>query len=60
MLFLEQDITRKEQVDQKITRWSFGAGDSKKYKFEAIWDSAVYVNKIKGYLPGLYYLIAWK
>ena len=28
---------------------------------EAIWDSAVYANKLElGHLPGLYYLVAWK
>ena len=37
------------------------AGNSKKYKVEAIWDSIVYANKLEsGQLPGLYYLIAWK
>ena len=38
----------------------FEAGESEEYKVEAIWNSAVYVNKAKGHLPGLYYLVAWK
>ena len=60
MLLLEQDITRKERVDEKITELDFEAGDSKKYKVEAIWDSAVYARKLEGHLLGLYYLVAWK
>ena len=38
----------------------FEAGNSKEYKAETIWNSAVYVNKAEGHLPGLYYLVAWK
>ena len=38
----------------------FKAGNSKKDKVKAIWDSAVYANERKGHLPGLYYLIVWK
>ena len=36
----------------------FEAGNSKKYKVQAIWDSAVYTNKAEGHLLGFYYLIA--
>ena len=57
---LEQDTTRKERVDKKITQLEFEAGNSKEYKMEAIQDIAVYANKAKGYLPGLYYLVIWK
>ena len=58
---LEQDTTRKEQVYEKLTELDFEAGDSEEYEVKAIWDSAVYANKLKsGYLPGLYYLVAWK
>ena len=60
MLLLEQDATKKEQIDKKVTKLEFKAGNSKKYKVEAIWDSAVYANKTKGQLPGLYYLVSWK
>ena len=56
MLLLEEDTTKKEQVDKNMTK--FEAGNSENYKLEVIWDSAVYVNKIKGYLLGLYYLVA--
>ena len=38
----------------------FDANDNKKYKIEAIKDSAVYIKKTEKYLPGLYYLIFWK
>ena len=35
--------------------------DSKKYKVGAIWDSAVYTNKLEfGPLLDFYYLLAWK
>ena len=47
-------------MDKNITEWEFEAGNSKEYKMEAIWDCAVYANKAKGYLPSLYYLVAWK
>ena len=60
MLLLEQDITKKEWVDKKVTKLEFKAGDSKKYKVEAISDNAVYAKEAEGHLPGLYYLVAWK
>ena len=60
MLLLEQNITKKEQIDKKVIKLKFETGKSKKYKVEAILDSAVYVNKTKGYLSGLYYLLAFK
>ena len=34
------------------------AGDNKEYKVKIIWDSAIYANKAKSHLPGLYYLVA--
>ena len=58
---LEQDTTWKERVNKKVTELDFEAGNSKEYKVEAIWDSAVYTVESKsGHLPGLYYLVAWK
>ena len=58
---LEQNKIKKEQADKRIKELEFEAGNSKEYKVEAIWDSAVYVSKLKSsQLPGLYYLIAWK
>ena len=61
VLLLEQDTTRKEQVDKRVKELEFEAGNSKKYKVETIWDRAVYANELElGQLPGLYYLVAWK
>ena len=57
---LEQDTTKKERVDEKVTELDFEAGNSKVYKVEAIRDSAVYARELEGHLPGLYYLVAWK
>ena len=47
-------------MDKKVTELDFEAGNSKEYKVETIWDSAVYARKSKGYLSGFYYLVAWK
>ena len=59
VLLLEQETTKKEWVDKRVAELE--TGKSKKYKVEAIWDSAVYTAKSKsGQLPGLYYLVAWK
>ena len=58
MLLLEQDTTKKGRVNKKIMELE--ANNSKEYKMEAIWNSAVYTNKAEGYLPGLYYLVGWK
>ena len=59
MSLLEQDITKKERMDKKVTKLELEAGNSKEYKIEAIWDSAVYAKKVKGNLPSPYYLVAW-
>ena len=57
---LEQDTTKKKQVDG-IPELDSGNMDSKEYKLEAIWDSAVYANELESsYLSGFYYLVAWK
>ena len=57
---LEQDTTRKEQVDKKMTEMDFEVDNSREYEVEAIWNSAVYTKKSESHLPGLYYLVAWK
>ena len=44
-------------MDKKVMELEFEAADSKKYKVEAIWNSAVYANKEESHLSGLYYLI---
>ena len=38
----------------------FDAGNDKTYKFDGIWNSAVYARKLIGQLLGLYYLVSWK
>ena len=55
---LEQNITKKGRV-KKILKLDTSNNNSKKYKLEAIWDSAVYIKKSEsGYLLGFYYLLA--
>ncbi len=61
MLLLEQDITKNGWVDKTTSRLEFGSDDNgKKYKFEVIHDSAVYVRESESHLPGFYYLVSWK
>ena len=60
MLLLEQDITRKEWVDENGTKLDAGDNKGNKYKVKAICDSAVYARELAGHLPGLYYLVSWK
>ena len=57
VLLLEQETTKKKQIDKRVTELK--AGNSKEYKVEAISDSAVYASKSEsGQLPCLYYLVA--
>ena len=56
MLLLEQDTTRKGQVDETI-KLELETNDDEEYKVERIQHSAVYVIELEaGHLPGLYYL----
>ena len=58
MSLLEQNITRKRQIDKKKAKQlEFEAGgNNKEYKIESICDSAVYTKKSEtGHLLGLYY-----
>ena len=57
---LEQDTTKKEQLDKKFTKWKFETGNSKQYKVNAIWDRIFYGNETENHLSSLYYLIVWK
>ena len=45
MSLLEQDTTRKGQVDKNATELDVSDNESKKYKVEAIYDSAVYARE---------------
>ena len=58
VLLLEQDTTRKAR-EFSVPKFEPGDND-KKYKVEAIRDSAVYAKDTDSHLPGLYSLIAWK
>ena len=66
MLLLEQDPTRKNQVDNALLEieknLKFEAGGNKKYEVEAIIDSVVYGQQANGsdQVPGFYYLVSWK
>ena len=52
---LEQYTTRKERLDKRVKQLELKAGNSEKYKVEAIWDSAVYASESElGQLLGLY------
>lgn len=57
MLLLEQDTTKKGQIDKTVIE--FKAGNNKKeYELKKIWDSPIYAKKlIAGHLLDLYYLI---
>lgn len=55
---LEQDITKREQMDKTRSWMEFeNNSGSEEYKFEAIYDNAIYINKLESYLSGFYYLI---
>ena len=56
---LEQNNIKKERIEKVL---ELDAGDdSKEYKVEEIWNSAIYAMKSEsGHLPKLYYLVAWK
>ena len=57
MLLLKQDTIKKEQMDENVTK--LDANNSKKYKVEAIWYNAIYVEESESsQLPGFYYLVA--
>ena len=61
MTFLEQDTTRKGRVDENDATELDAGNDSREYKVEAIWDSAVYARESEsGHLLGLYYLVSWQ
>ena len=58
MSLLEQNITRKGQVDKKTLQLEFEDNDEgEKYEVEAICNSTVYAKESEsGYFPSLYYL----
>ncbi len=60
MSLLEQDTIRKRRIDETTLQLEFeGDSESKEYKVEGIWDSAVYAKESEsGQVPGLYYLVS--
>ncbi len=65
MSLLEQDTTRKGQVDNKALPESekeleFEFRGNKEYKVETIIDSAVYGQQTNNQMLGLYYFVLWK
>ena len=57
IFLLEQDTTKKGQVNDTQLDFEFEAGNGKEYKVDGIQDSAVYARESVGQLPGLYYLV---
>ena len=61
MSLLEQNITKKEQIDKTLPEsekeLEFEAKSNKKYEVEAIIDSVVYGQQANNQTPSLYYLI---
>ena len=58
MLLLKQDTIRKKQVNKNITKLDADNNDNKKYKVKAIYNSIVYIKKLKSsHLLDLYYLL---
>lgn len=61
MSLLEQDSTRKRQVELNVIQLEYEAGNDEEYKVEGIWDSIIYTRKSEsGHLLRLYYLVSWK
>ena len=61
MFLLEQNITKRRQMDENATQIEFKTNNDKKYKIKSIQNITVYKKRLgAGYLPGLYYLISWK
>ena len=59
VLLLEEDTTRKRQVDETMSQLEFQDDGDEKYEVEAIYDSTVYAKESEsGHLPGLYYLLS--
>lgn len=62
MSLLEQNITKKGQIDKAISQLKFDEGNNDGiYKVEAIRDSRVYTQgSLKDHPLSLYYLVSWK
>ena len=62
MLLLEQDTTKKEQINELFSKSKpeFDADNNKEYKVEAIINNAVYAKKAEEHLLNFYYFVSWK
>lgn len=62
VLLLEQNTTKKEQLDKTMLPVEFdnSKNKSREYKVKAIRDSRVYIRDSENHLLGLYYLISCK
>ena len=59
MSLIEQDTTRKGQVDENAMELDVNDNDSGEYEVEAIHDSAIYARELEsGHLSGLNYLVS--
>ena len=54
---MEQNTTKKGQMNDTQLDFEFEAGNSKEYEVDSIWDSVIYTKESAGQLPGLYYLV---
>ena len=55
---MEQDITKKKQVNDTQLDFKFEVGNNREYEVDDIWDSAVYAKEwITSKLLGFYYLV---
>ena len=54
---LEQNTTRKGQINKFAEVPEFEPGDNKEYEVETIQDSVVFAKEANGQLLGLYYLV---
>ena len=57
---LEQNTTKKGQMNDTQLDFKFEAGDNKEYEVDGIRNSAFYARKSARQLPKLYYLVSWK
>ena len=53
MLLLEQETTKKRQVDKNVIELDIANHNNRKYKVEVIYNSAIYMKESIGSLPGL-------
>ena len=61
MALVEQDITKKEQVDKNAIKLDVGNDNNGEYKMKAICNNVVYIKKSElDNILELHHLISWK